>query len=111
MLTKGEPAEQAAKVERSGLQPHFDHIEIVLEKDSSTYGRMIEQFKIVMLEILVLWPILTLPDDHSMLLQYMSFHPKDKYVLWPSTRVLSCHFQQHEHMSFHPKNNHYLLPI
>jgi putative hydrolase of the HAD superfamily len=29
MLTKGEPAEQAAKVERSGLQPHFDHIEIV----------------------------------------------------------------------------------
>jgi putative hydrolase of the HAD superfamily len=47
MLTKGEPAEQAAKVERSGLQAHFDHIEIVLEKDSSTYGRMIEQFKIV----------------------------------------------------------------
>jgi putative hydrolase of the HAD superfamily len=47
LLTKGEPAEQAAKVERSGLQPHFDHIEIVLEKDSTTYGRMIEQFKIV----------------------------------------------------------------
>jgi putative hydrolase of the HAD superfamily len=47
MLTKGEPAEQAAKVERSGLQAHFDHIEIVLEKDSTTYGRMIEQFKIV----------------------------------------------------------------
>ena len=47
MLTKGEPAEQAAKVERSGLQAYFDHIEIVLEKDSSTYGRMIEQFKIV----------------------------------------------------------------
>lgn len=47
LLTKGEPAEQAAKVERSGLQPHFDAIEIVLEKDSGTYGRMIEQFKIV----------------------------------------------------------------
>ena len=47
LLTKGEPAEQAAKVERSGLQTHFDHIEIVLEKDSMTYGRMIEQFKIV----------------------------------------------------------------
>jgi len=47
MLTKGEPAEQAAKVERSGLQTHFDHIEIVLEKDSTTYGRIIEQFKIV----------------------------------------------------------------
>ena len=34
LLTKGEPAEQAAKVERSGLQPYFEAIEIVLEKDS-----------------------------------------------------------------------------
>src|SRR5271163_285403 len=47
LLTKGEAAEQAAKVERSGLQTHFEAIEIVLEKDSGTYGRMIEQFKIV----------------------------------------------------------------
>jgi putative hydrolase of the HAD superfamily len=47
LLTKGEPAEQAAKVERSGLQAHFDAIEIVIEKDSGTYERMIEQFKIV----------------------------------------------------------------
>src|ERR1700734_832184 len=47
MLTKGEPAEQAAKVERSGLQPHFDAIEIVLEKDATVYERMVEQFKIV----------------------------------------------------------------
>jgi putative hydrolase of the HAD superfamily len=43
LLTKGEPAEQAGKVERSGLQPYFDAIEIVLEKDAGTY----EQFKIV----------------------------------------------------------------
>lgn len=47
LLTKGEPAEQAAKVERSGLQPYFDAIEIVLEKSSEVYDRMIEQFKIV----------------------------------------------------------------
>jgi putative hydrolase of the HAD superfamily len=47
LLTKGEPAEQAAKVERSGLQPYFDSIEIVMEKDPSLYERMIEQFKIV----------------------------------------------------------------
>ncbi len=47
LLTKGEPAEQVAKVERSGLQPYFDAIEIVLEKQSETYDRMIEQFKIV----------------------------------------------------------------
>jgi putative hydrolase of the HAD superfamily len=47
MLTKGEQAEQAAKVERSGLLSNFDAVEIVLEKDASTYERMIEQFKIV----------------------------------------------------------------
>jgi len=47
LLTKGEPAEQAGKVERSGLQPYFDAIEIVLEKESGTYERMIAQFKIV----------------------------------------------------------------
>lgn len=47
LLTKGEQAEQAAKVERSGLLSYFDAVEIVLEKDASTYERMIEQFKIV----------------------------------------------------------------
>ena len=47
LLTKGEPAEQAAKVERSGLQPYFEEIEIVLEKSNEIYERMIEQFKIV----------------------------------------------------------------
>jgi putative hydrolase of the HAD superfamily len=47
LLTKGEQAEQAAKIERSGLLSYFDAVEIVLEKDASTYERMIEQFKIV----------------------------------------------------------------
>jgi putative hydrolase of the HAD superfamily len=47
LLTKGEAAEQAAKVERSGLQTYFDAIEIVIEKEPATYERMIDQFKIV----------------------------------------------------------------
>jgi putative hydrolase of the HAD superfamily len=47
LLTKGEAAEQAGKVERSGLQSYFDAIEIVLEKNSGIYQRLIEQFKIV----------------------------------------------------------------
>src|SRR4029077_20357898 len=47
LLTKGDPAEQAGKVERSGLQTYFDAIEIVMEKAADTYDRMIEQFKIV----------------------------------------------------------------
>jgi putative hydrolase of the HAD superfamily len=47
LLTKGEPAEQAAKVERSGLQTYFDAIEIVVEKNSEVYTQIIDQFKIV----------------------------------------------------------------
>jgi putative hydrolase of the HAD superfamily len=47
LLTKGEAAEQAAKVERSGLQSYFEAIEIVMEKDASTYQKIIDQFKIV----------------------------------------------------------------
>lgn len=47
MLTKGEQAEQAAKVERSGLLSYFDAVEIVVEKEAATYERMVEQFKIV----------------------------------------------------------------
>ncbi|MFZ0410010.1 MAG: HAD family hydrolase, partial [Candidatus Acidiferrales bacterium] len=43
LLTKGEAAEQAGKVERSGLQSYFEHIEIVLEKEPTTYDRMIEE--------------------------------------------------------------------
>jgi len=47
LLSKGEPAEQAAKVERSGLQTYFESIEIVGEKDKTTYERVVHQFKIV----------------------------------------------------------------
>src|SRR6202041_1039769 len=47
LFTKGEPAEQAAKVERSGLQGFFEFIEIVSEKDPETYGKLVHKHKIV----------------------------------------------------------------
>ncbi len=47
LLSKGEAAEQAGKVERSGLQAFFDAIEIVLEKDQAAYERVVHQFRIV----------------------------------------------------------------
>jgi len=47
LFTKGEPAEQAAKVERSGLQGFFEFIEIVSEKDTETYGSLVRKYKIV----------------------------------------------------------------
>lgn len=47
LFTKGEPAEQAAKVERSGLQGFFEAIEIVAEKDTDTYKMLVNRHKIV----------------------------------------------------------------
>lgn len=47
LLTKGEAAEQAGKVERSGLQTFFEAIEIVPEKDEPTYRRVVDQHRIV----------------------------------------------------------------
>ena len=36
LMTKGNPAEQSGKVERSGLKEYFSAVEIVAEKDEST---------------------------------------------------------------------------
>ena len=47
LFTKGEAAEQAAKVERSGLQIHFDAIEIVPEKDAATYRLLVNRHHVV----------------------------------------------------------------
>ena len=47
LLTKGHAAEQAAKVERSGLQRFFAAIEIVHEKDAPTYAGLVRQHRIV----------------------------------------------------------------
>jgi len=47
LFTKGQAAEQAGKVERSGLQIHFDAIEIVPEKDAATYREMVNRHHVV----------------------------------------------------------------
>ena len=47
LCSKGEAAEQAGKVERSGLQSFFEAIEIVAEKDVDTYNRIVRQHHIV----------------------------------------------------------------
>jgi putative hydrolase of the HAD superfamily len=47
LCTKGEPAEQAGKLERSGLQIHFQAIEILADKDSHTYRGLVKTHRIV----------------------------------------------------------------
>src|ERR1700730_12158443 len=47
LFTKRHAAEQAAKVERSGLQGLFEFIEIVPEKEHETYGTLVHKHKIV----------------------------------------------------------------
>jgi putative hydrolase of the HAD superfamily len=44
MMTKGNLAEQSGKVERSGLKEYFSAVEIVAEKDESTYRLVIAKY-------------------------------------------------------------------
>ncbi|HVM65664.1 MAG TPA: HAD family hydrolase [Acidimicrobiales bacterium] len=42
LITKGDLFHQESKLARSGLLEHFDHVEIVSEKEPSTYRRILE---------------------------------------------------------------------
>lgn len=46
LMTKGNHAEQADKLSRSGLAPHFFAVEIVPEKDPSTYQSVVERHQL-----------------------------------------------------------------
>jgi putative hydrolase of the HAD superfamily len=46
LVTKGAVAEQSGKIERSGVRKYFAEAEIVAEKNSASYQRVIEQFKL-----------------------------------------------------------------
>jgi putative hydrolase of the HAD superfamily len=44
LLTKGAITEQSGKVERSGLKDYFSVVEIVAEKDVSTYRTIVSKY-------------------------------------------------------------------
>ncbi len=44
MVTKGDVAEQTGKVERSGLKPYFEHVEIVAEKNAESYHEIVDKY-------------------------------------------------------------------
>jgi putative hydrolase of the HAD superfamily len=46
LMTKGDHAEQADKLARSGLAPHFAAVEIVQEKDPPTYRKVIARHEL-----------------------------------------------------------------
>jgi len=46
LMTKGDQAEQADKLSRSGLAPHFSAVEIVAEKDPATYRAVIARHEL-----------------------------------------------------------------
>jgi putative hydrolase of the HAD superfamily len=46
LMTKGNHAEQADKLARSGLAPHFSAVEIVAEKDPATYRQVIARHEL-----------------------------------------------------------------
>jgi len=46
VLTKGDLLDQESKIARSGLDPHFDYIEIVSDKSTDTYSRLLSHYSI-----------------------------------------------------------------
>ena len=44
LMTKGAPAEQMSKVERSGLAEHFSATEVVAEKNAAAYHQVAEKY-------------------------------------------------------------------
>jgi len=46
LVTKGAVPEQAGKVERSGVKKYFPEVEVVAEKNPTTYKRILEQFQL-----------------------------------------------------------------
>ena len=44
LVTKGAPAEQMGKVERSKINQYFESTEVVAEKNVDTYSRLVDQF-------------------------------------------------------------------
>jgi putative hydrolase of the HAD superfamily len=47
LFTSGEPAEQAGKVERSGLQGFFEAIEIIAERSAEAYDALVAKHHVV----------------------------------------------------------------
>lgn len=41
LITKGDLVHQTRKITTSGLEHHFEHVEVVLEKDPETYARIL----------------------------------------------------------------------
>ncbi len=46
LITKGDLVHQLRKVRTSGLDHHFEHIEVVLDKDADTYRRVLAEWHI-----------------------------------------------------------------
>lgn len=46
LITKGDLVHQLRKVRTSGLEHHFEHIEVVLDKDVETYRRILREWGI-----------------------------------------------------------------
>jgi putative hydrolase of the HAD superfamily len=46
LMTKGDLVHQTRKLRTSGLEHHFDHIEIMLEKDVDSYRRIFDEWSI-----------------------------------------------------------------
>jgi putative hydrolase of the HAD superfamily len=92
LMTKGNEAEQADKLARSGLAPHFTGVEIPREKDPAAYRRVCEKYE---LAPHTTWMIGNSPRSDINPALASGLHAV--YIHHPSTWVL-----EHEHIDAAP---------
>lgn len=46
LITKGDLVHQTRKVRTSGIEHHFEHVEVVLDKDAATFRRLLAEWEI-----------------------------------------------------------------
>ncbi|MGA8530684.1 MAG: HAD family hydrolase [Acidobacteriaceae bacterium] len=98
LMTKGNEAEQADKLTRSGLAQHFTAVEIPREKDPAAYRRVCEKYE---LAPHTTWMIGNSPKSDINPALASGLHAV--YIHHPSTWVL-----EHEHMDEAPAGRHLL---
>lgn len=98
LMTKGNEAEQADKLARSGLAQHFTAVEIPREKDPAAYARVCEKHQLVPHTT---WMIGNSPRSDINPALAAGLHAV--YIHHPSTWVL-----EHEHIDAAPQDRHLL---
>jgi len=94
LITKGDMLDQQNKIEKSGLAPHFTHIEVVSRKDPATYRRIFSDRGVVPDEVVMIGN--SVPSDILPVLEIGGHAVHIPYAI-------TAEFERHEEMPRHDR--------